>query len=221
MSEFKRKRIYYTKAQIKTGLVTEGEEWMFIDTTEYIGQYHTYTTNEVFSEPNFIKDKSRKLIPYVPPINIQSEQNTFTGGLVLDVTKNFSYDEIKKVDFKKSKIPNDTIAVPTDKDIKRGYMLRYFAHKINDRVIIELDKKGYSDVGKDGGLDKYLWEKFKIRWKISGPTNDVINTKSGITTESGVVDTNIRTISTLAEKYPDIVDYLSDLEEHRNFNEYS
>lgn len=221
MSEFKRKRIYYTKAQIKTGLVTEGEEWMFIDTTEYIGQYHTYTTNEVFSEPNFIKDKSRKLIPYVPPINIQSEQNTFAGGVVLDVTKNFSYDEIKKVDFKKSKIPNDTIAVPTDKDIKRGYMLRYFAHKINDRVIIELDKKGYSDVGKDGGLDKYLWEKFKIRWKISGPTNDVINTKSGITTESGVVDTNIRTISTLAEKYPDIVDYLSDVEEHRNFNEYS
>ena len=27
-NEFKRKRIYYTKAQIKTGLVTEGEEWM-------------------------------------------------------------------------------------------------------------------------------------------------------------------------------------------------
>ncbi len=221
MSEFKRKRIYYTKAQIKTGLVTEGEEWMFSDTTEYIGQYHTYTTNEVFSEPNFIKDKSRKLIPYVPPINVQSEENTFPGGVVLDVTKNFSYDEIKKVDFKKSKIPNDTIAVPTDKDIKRGYMERYFAHKINDRIIIELDKKGYSDVGKDGGLDKYLWEKFKIRWKISGPTNDLINTKTGITTESGVVDTNIRTISTLAEKYPDIVDYLSDVEEHRNFNEYS
>jgi len=221
MSEFKRKRIYYTKAQIKTGLVTEGEEWMFIDGTEYIGQYHRYTTDEVFSEANFIKDKSRKLIPYVPSISEQTELNTFSGGIVLDVAKNFEYDSIKKIDFKKSKIPNDFRATPTDKDIKRGYMERYFAHKVNDDIIIEIDKKGYSDVGKDGGLDKYLWEKFKIRWKISGPSYDLVNTKSGITTESGVIDTNLRTLTLLAERFPHIVDFLIDLEEHRVFNEFS
>jgi len=211
MSEFKRKRIYYTKAQIKTGLVTEGEEWMFSDTTEYIGQYHTYTTNEVFSESNFIKDKSRKLIPYVPPINIQSEENTFPGGVVLDVTKNFSYDEIKKVDFKKSKIPNDTIAVPTDKDIKRGYMERYFAHKINDKIVIELDKDNFSNIGKDGGLDKNLWEKIKIRWKVSGPEYDQRDKKSGILKESGIIDTNRRTTAIISEKYPHMMDVLVDL----------
>ena len=53
MSEYKRKRIYYTKAQITTGLITEGKEWMFNDNTEYIGQYHIYSTNEVFTEANF------------------------------------------------------------------------------------------------------------------------------------------------------------------------
>ena len=100
-------------------------------------------------------------------------------------------------------------------------MERYFAHKVNDDIIIEIDKKGYSDVGKDGGLDKYLWEKFKIRWKISGPSHDLVNTKSGITTESGVIDTNLRTLTLLAERFPHIVDFLIDLEEHRVFNEYS
>ena len=45
----KRRRIYYTKAQVREGLVTEGGEWMFTDNVEYIGQYHTYTTGEVFS----------------------------------------------------------------------------------------------------------------------------------------------------------------------------
>jgi len=59
-SEFKRKRHYYTKAQIESGLMTDGKEWMFIDGTEYIGQYHKYTTKETFSEINFVKGKSRK-----------------------------------------------------------------------------------------------------------------------------------------------------------------
>ena len=49
MSEFKRRRVYYTKNQIDSGLVTLGKEWMFIDGTEYIGQYHKYITDEVFS----------------------------------------------------------------------------------------------------------------------------------------------------------------------------
>ena len=56
-NEYKRKRIYDTKAQINNGLITEGGEWMFIDGTDYIGQYHTYTKNEVFSEINFIYGK--------------------------------------------------------------------------------------------------------------------------------------------------------------------
>ena len=49
-NEYKRKRVYYTKAQITDGLLTRGNEWMFIDGTEYIGQYHSYTTGEIFSE---------------------------------------------------------------------------------------------------------------------------------------------------------------------------
>ena len=55
LDEFTRSRIYYTKAQIQNGLITSGKEWMFIDYTEYIGQYHTYTTNEIFSESTFVK----------------------------------------------------------------------------------------------------------------------------------------------------------------------
>ena len=89
----KRKRIYYTKAQITEGLVTNGGEWMFTDNTEYIGQYHTYTTGEVFSEASYVKDKSRILIPYIN-IDLINEQNE----IGIDTTKNFEYDNIKNFD---------------------------------------------------------------------------------------------------------------------------
>jgi hypothetical protein len=212
MSEFKRKRIYYTKAQIKTGLVTEGEEFMFMDGTEYIGQYHTYTTEETFSEPNFVKDKSRMLIPYVPPIG--TSDTVKLGGIPFDVAKNYVYDQIKEIKFKKSLTPNDTIVTPTDKDFGRGYMIRYFAKKVNDDIIIELDRDKKSEWGKDGGLDKHLWELFEFRWKVSGPEFDIIDKKSGILTQSGIVDTNRRTIALIAEKYPHISNILVNLTEY-------
>jgi len=209
MSEFRRKRIYYTKAQVTTGLYTEGNEWMFIDGEEYIGQYHKYTTEEVFSEPNFVKDKSRILIPYIPPIG--TSDTIKIGGVPFDASKNFVYDQIKEVKFKKSLTPNDIVVEPTEKDFKRGYMERYFAHKINDKIVIELDKDNFSNIGKDDGLDKNLWEKIKIRWKVSGPEYDQRDKKSGILKESGIIDTNRRTTAIISEKYPHMMDVLVDL----------
>jgi|TARA_R110001606_G_scaffold366362_3_gene521503 hypothetical protein len=209
MSEFKRKRIYYTKAQITTGLVTEGKEWMFNDNTEYIGQYHIYTTDEVFSEANFIKDKSRQLIPYID-VNDFLEPSL---GVDFDKTKNFLYDSIKTIDVIKSKTPSPAIISPVEKDFKRGYMERYFASKINDENILELNKEQYSKVGQEDGLDGVLWKKFKLRWKVSGPLYDVIDNNTKIRKESGIIDTNLRTIALKAEEYPDLVDILVDLKE--------
>ena len=136
-NEFRRNRIYYTKAQINNGLLTEGEEWMFIDGTEYIGQYHTYTTGEVFSEIEFIDGKSRKLIPYV---NVSSVGLQTSEGM--DLAKNFLYDEIKSLTVKKSIKPNADIEPITEKDLKRGYMERYFGYRYDDQCI-ELNKEYY------------------------------------------------------------------------------
>ena len=191
----KRRRIYYTKAQITEGLVTEGNEWMFTDNTEYIGQYHTYTTGEVFSEVTFVDGKSRILIPYV---NVQSINQQNEIGI--DTAKNFEYNGIKTLDIKKSITPNPNQIQPTDKDIKRGWMERYFAKKVNDDIILELTKEDFDNVGTEKGLDKILWEKFKLRWKISGDATDVI-------------ETNQRTIQIKSEDYPSITSLIVDYTE--------
>ena len=196
-SEFKRKRHYYTKAQIESGLMTDGKEWMFIDGTEYIGQYHKYTTKETFSEINFVKGKSRKLIPYVNVSSLGVE--TLEG---LDLAKNFHYDEIKTLDIEKTTKPNSDIEPIKDKDLKNGYLERFFGYKYDD-TCIELNEEKFNQIGTDKGLSGVTYKKVKLKWKIIGPVYDVKNEKGDIV-DYGVFDTNKRTVALISEDYPSI-----------------
>ena len=203
-----RRRIYYTKAQTNTGLVTKGKEWMFTDGTEYIGQYHSYTTGEVFTEPSYVSGKSKKLIPYIDYTGILKT----TGDFELNRATNSEYDLVKNIDVKKSKYLNPNSESPTDKDVVKGFMIRYFVYKVNDGQLVELDKDGYGKVGTDDGFDAILWHKFKIRWKLSGSDYDIID-RVGNIKEAGIIDTNMRTVAVTSETYPSLMEYITDYRE--------
>ena len=204
-NEFKRKRIYYTKAQITTGLITKGEEWMFVDTTEYIGQYHRYTTGEVFSKATFVDGISRALIPYV---NIKAVGLENSDGV--NLAKQFIYDNVKTLDIKKMMLPNPDIEPVTDDDMKNGFMERYFGYRY-DNNCIELNKEKFNQIGSEDGLSDVLYLKVKLKWKIGGPTYDIKDERGNIL-EAGVFDTNKRTVALYSEKYPlikyKLMDYL-------------
>jgi len=205
----KRSRIYYTQAQIQTGLHTEGGEWMFRDGTEYKGQYHKYTTGEVFTDSTYVDGKSMKLIPYV---NIQESVVVVDTNFEINFTKNFEYDNIKDIDVVKSIIPNPSVNTKQQSDIKRGYMERYFAQKVNDNRLLELSQDDYTKVGTKSGLDGTLWKRFKIKWKITGPLNDDIDDRGRIT-ESGIIETNQRTVQITSQDYPEISNLIKDFRE--------
>ena len=201
----KRKRAYYTKAQITKGLLTDGGQWMLVDGAEYKGQYHTYTTDEVFTQSSFVDGVSKTLIPY---IDLESVSN-----LGVDFGKNFEYDNIKQIDITESSTPNPTTPQPTDKDMINGYMLRYYASKVNDDNIIEITLDDIQKGGTPEGLDTNLYKTFSLRWKVSGPMNDVLDSQGNIK-ESGIYDTNIRTIALKSETYPALKAYITDYTEH-------
>ena len=204
-SEYKRSRIYYSKAQIKNGLVTEGEEWMTIDNVEYIGQYHTYVTGEVFTQPTFVDGKSRKLIPFIDLSKIGE-----TDDIGMDVAKNFEYDTITKLDVLDTLIPNPGIEEITEKDLTNGFFERYFGYKYDGRCL-ELNKENYDKIGSDEGLTDVQWTKVKLKWKIKGPVRDVRDS-DGKMIEAGVFDTNKRTVFLISEDFPTfknkLLDYL-------------
>ena len=183
-----RLRGYYTKGQTINGLQTNGGEWMYVDGTEYIGQYHRYTTGEVFTESSFVNGISRILIPYVDISQI-NEQNQ----IGIDINRNFEYDGIKKLNVTPSGKPNPAVVQPTDKDRRNGYFLRYFAIRANGDEIIEITINDIQSQGSENGLDVNLYNTFSIRWKISGPINDILDGMGNIK-EAGILDTNIRTV---------------------------
>lgn len=195
VNEFKRKRIYYTKAQITTGLITKGKEWMFTDYIEYVGQFHKYTTGEVFSEISFVDGKSRILIPFVDVTAIGVED-----GQGVDVAKQFIYDSVKTVNVKKMVLPNPDIEPVTEEDKINGFMERYFGYRYDNKCI-ELNKEKFNKIGSEEGLSDVLYLKVKLKWKISGPTYDRKDERGNVL-ESGVYDTNKRTVALYSEKYP-------------------
>lgn len=207
-SEYKRSRVYYSKAQITNGLITNGGEWMYLDTTEYIGQYHKYVTGEVFSESNFVEGKSRRLIPYIDVASIGS-----VNDMGIDIATNYEYDRVKQVDIKKTFIPNQNVEEITDKDTKRAYFERYFGYKQNDGRVLELSQEDYAKIGTKDGLAAPIWVGFKLKWKIKGPVYDILDEMGNIK-ESGVFDTNKRTVELYSEQYPNLKSKLLDFLEY-------
>jgi hypothetical protein len=115
-------------------------------------------------------------------------------------------------------LPKETIVFPEEKDYKKGYIDRHFAKKINDKngVIKEINLKNKKLVNQLK-QSKILYKMIEVRWKLTGPINDVNINKtynpyaeptqdeygqdnSGIV--YGVEDTNRRTVALKNKEMP-------------------
>jgi len=182
-----RKKIYYPKGQILGGRFTAGKEWMLEDGTEFKGAYHTYTTNEVFTESSYVRGRSKKLIPYV---NMSEEANK----------KKFEYDGLVAQTPKKFTFANYSKQIPTQLDYDRGYFYRYFVKRRTSDYISEVNLENY------GKADTEHFIKVKLAWKIAGPLNDTSN-------ERGVIDTNRRILIETENTMSKISEYVKNLTE--------
>lgn len=93
---------------------------------------------------------------------------------------------------------------PTSQDYARGYITRYFAKKINEDVIIEIDHNGANNV------NQLLYKVVNFPWRISGPR--VTTVKNGIADKQGVSDQNRFEIDRIyKEEDVDLAGTLTDL----------
>ena len=101
-------------------------------------------------------------------------------------------------------------AQPVESDYKNGYFIRYFlkpviSSQINDFIEVKSDK--YSSVidNKDA---RVLYNSARVTWKLTGPLYDIY--KDNIRINSGIIDTNKRSISNAEKTLPNISLYLTD-----------
>ena len=185
----RRKRIYYPEGSIQKGLYTNGGEWMFEDGTEYTGQYHRYlNTKEVFTESYFIKDVSKKLIEFYD-LNVEFQKNTFEYNVLKEIVPDYKPELT---------IPDPYFLQPSQEDYDNGFVKRYFYKRKGSTTINEITEKGFGD------LDSPYYQKLELKWKIAGPLNDTPE-------ETGIIDTNQRTILLYANQFEGLERYLTDL----------
>lgn len=152
--------IYTPNEKIETSLYTSGKEWMTIDNQEYIGLYHQYPNNAVYSEAVF-SDHSIELVQYAPPIESENDSMYFkmTGTRFNNyVQPKYYYPEVSNSDYNSANF------------------IRYFIQQKNNLLnIIEIDSNQYLKINNENkpGIDSGIYYKESINWSISGPIDDV------------------------------------------------
>ena len=201
-----RKRpVYAAKTKIKTGLYTEGKEYMFPDTLkEYVGLYHTYPNGAVYSGASFSKKYSNVLVPYsiaTEPATLVDEKGAMTestGSL-----NNSIYLRITGTRFNQYRKPQFYYPIVTEKDYKRGSIMRHFAqHVSNPGNITEITEEEFIRINTDNrrGIDQDVHFYIKIPWSITGPLQ--------LCRERNAANT-----LAAEDIFPGILDYLSDPDE--------
>lgn len=190
-----RKKIYYPDHQITKDLYTKGGEWMTTDGTEYFGPYHTYTTGEVFTFPDWDEKFSQKLIPLRVTAEEADKYRRARFGITDPTTGEMEYVR-SALDVKRYESPRHRIIEPTQDDFKKGHFTRYVVGKRNDadyplREITANEATMYNSA--TGGINSFLYKVVEVEWKLTGPERDILNPDGSIKTP-GVFDTNRRSV---------------------------
>ena len=192
-----RQKAYYTRNEIIPDLYTIGKEYMLSDNTEYIGKYHKYiTTGEVYtlSEWSDGFSKSLKIYKELDP-------------------KVIAYKNLKpKIQTAYESLTPHRVIINV-KDRKAGVITRYFAQKINEETIIEINKQTFDDLNSKK-IDPNFYRKTQLQWHITGEIDDIY---TGSILHKGVRNKNKQTVDAankslkgINKKLTNFVEYFTD-----------
>jgi hypothetical protein len=193
-----RLKTFYTDTEITTELYTFGKEWQLESGDEYIGQYHTYTTGEVYTESEWVST-SKKLVKYEPiPAVIQLYQK-----LKPRIKLKFTSPVVVKPE------PNTT-------DVETGYFFRYFIKKQNELNIIEIDRTQY-EMWQSEKIDPVMYIAVSVKWYITGPSDDIDMKTYRL---DGVGTKNLKELKSAELIIPGMLSRIQNLKEYYFDNDY-
>ena len=183
-----RRKAFYSEQEIINGLYTQGKEWMLTDYTEYIGQYHRYTTGEVYTESQWNKDKSKRLIKYQ------------------DISEPVKmYKSLKSV---KTKYANDIKSykpVIASADKKAGSITRYFIKRYDSDAVTEISADTYK-LWSTNKIDQNMYQATSLEWIVADTYNKIDINKDVV---PQVAEFNRKTVLTLKQPFIILSKYLT------------
>jgi hypothetical protein len=170
-------------------LYTNGKEFIDINYDEYVGFYVRHSNGETYKGGELQKTSKRETLTPAPLSTFGNNNNK--QYYKLTETAFFNHTEV-----------NVFYPVPSQSDYDRGFITRYFVEKINEKIIYEIKPYDFGKLNPQNnpGINGVMWDKFDLKWVISGPIESVKKS-------------NQRQINLLARVHKPLTNYLGDLDE--------
>ena len=177
--------MYIPKNRIKTNLYTRGDEYKNIRTgEEYIGYYWSMYNGTIYTGKNPNEKPSEQLIKIETTENIdrlesqdqvfQQYAENYDSEVIPGQYQNMDdvniYNNINKVNTSATQLlPQQFYPFPTDEDYNNGFLMRYFAVKVNEISFLEINKETYNKMKSQDTTYLYqLYDIFKLQWTLIG-----------------------------------------------------
>jgi len=200
---------YYPSFRVKTNLTTNGNEYKN-SSGPYKGKYYITYNGKAFTGSNPIIGPNEELSRIVKneTSDLQSNEglvvsnnNLNLNSIPLQLRNNIAKNT-------RSGAPVSYFPFAIESDYKKGYLLRSFIKRVNDKgFVIEISNQEYDNFSNgtvNYDVSDYLI--LQILWKITGPLNtiriDQYNTRVGI------IDTNKRLVENGNKTFLGITDFI-------------
>jgi hypothetical protein len=182
--------MYIPKNRIKTNLYTQGNEYKKLSNgEEYIGYYWSMYDGTFYSGKNPNDNPSEQIIKITQTENIEKQESKnlnfqqYAANYDMEVIpgqyQNMRdidvYNNINEVDISSTQlIPQQYYPSPIEVDYENGFLIRYFACKINNVKYLELDKDTYTKMkDKNPAYNWVPYTLFSIQWTLVGEARNV------------------------------------------------
>lgn len=199
---------YYPASKVLANQNTSGEEFT-LNGQPYKGKYYATYDGKYYSGPN----------PQTGPNERLEKQTSFVSELRVNPVNVFDISNRESQKLKTSEAPlaggnripgkpNSYYPQPLESDYRRGFIMRYFTKKENERgFITEISQQEYNSiVNGTADYDVSIYQAEKIMWKITGPLRS--QRKSQYNVIPGIIDTNQRLTESLNKTFLGILEFI-------------
>lgn len=199
---------YYPSFAIQPNLNTAGGEFL-LNGQPYSGRYYETYDGRAFtgSTPEIgLNEPLERILTYtnVPGINFPGLSNNSKKDLAGKTGVVSSTPQNARIPGQ----PNSYYPQPTEQDYRKGYVIRYFTKKENERgFVTEISQDEYNSiVNGTADYDITIYQTATILWKLTGPLNSKRESQYNII--PGIIETNKRLTESANATFLGIVDFI-------------
>ena len=171
--------MYYPKSQIKTNLITNGKELVYLsDNHPYSGSYWRTSDGKYFTGKNPNDTPTFELI--LAPLPIPEVTNPIQSTVRIVPQKGVvnSYLNLKGININNPPVllvPVYALTIPTQADYTNGAFTRYFCKQNTQYIYLEITQDTFRKLAdSDSQIDYKNYTPFTITWTLSGSSREEV-----------------------------------------------